>query len=100
MINPIRYTNMKPAVKKENRFLKAGPRSAKASISNPSASFSVIMLLPKAEFNEPLKGYIKTITRINIENQTIKTPFRDFNARVKPDFRELNIFILIIITVI
>jgi hypothetical protein len=58
------------------------------------------MLLPKAEFNEPLKGYIKTITRINIENQTIKTPFRDFNARVKPDFRELNIFILIIITVI
>jgi hypothetical protein len=55
-INPIRYMKMNPAVKKDMRLLKVDPRSAKTSISNPSDSFSMIMLLPKAEFNEPLKG--------------------------------------------
>jgi hypothetical protein len=90
---------MNPAVKKDMRLLKVDPRSAKTSISNPSASFSMIILLPKAELNEPRKGYINTSTRRNMESQTIKTPFRDFNARQNPDFRELNIFILITITI-
>jgi hypothetical protein len=57
------------------------------------------MLLPKAEFKELLKGYINISTRMNRENHTIKTPFHDFNAWQNPDFRELNIFILITITI-
>jgi hypothetical protein len=56
MTNPMNQTNIKPAEKNEKRLFKVEPRSAKTSISNPFASFSVIMLLPKAELNELLKG--------------------------------------------
>jgi hypothetical protein len=55
------------------------------------------MLCPKEEFKERLKGYIKTRTRTNINNQTIKTPFRDFTVREKPEFIELKIFMATIL---
>jgi hypothetical protein len=99
MKNAVKYTNKKPAVKKDNKLFKVDPRSAKASISNPPASFSIIMLFPKAEPSELLKGYIKTETKINRINHTIRTPFHDFREREKPDLSELNNFILTLTTI-
>lgn len=93
-INPARYTIIKPAVKKDKRLFITDPRSAKASISNPPASFSVIMLVPKADPSELLKGYMKNETKTKVMNQTIRTPFHDLRVRRKPVLSELNTFIL------
>jgi hypothetical protein len=90
---PTRKIIIKPAVKNETRLFTTGPRSAKTSISNPSASFSVIILLPNTEFNEPLNGKIKTMIIIKKENQNIRTPFLTFKALLRPDFSEYKIVI-------
>ena len=100
IINPIISTNINPEVINDIMVLNVEPRSVKTSRLKPSSSLSVIMLVPNAAFNDPLKGITKTETKIRKQNQTIKTPCRDFIEREKPDFKDLNIFILTLITII
>ena len=82
--NPVRYTIKKPAVKKDKRLFIVDPRSVKTAISNSPASFSVIILVPKADPSELLNGYMKTETKINRINQIIRTPFHDLRERRNP----------------
>ncbi len=72
---------IKPPVMEDRMLLIVGPRSENTSISRPPASLSVIMLLPKAVFNEARRGYIKTSTSRKKTSQTISMPFRDLHAR-------------------
>jgi hypothetical protein len=90
---PIKKTNRKPPEINDIRLLKIGPRSVNAIRLKPTASFSVIMLAPNAEFNEVLRGSATIAIRIRKQSQIIKTPFHDFKERRKPDFIESIIFI-------
>jgi hypothetical protein len=93
IIKPTNIMNIMPAEKKETIKLRVSPRSVKTSVLNPSASFSVIMLLPKAPFRPPLRGIANKDTRMKVRNQVIKILLHDFNELLVPDIIELRIFI-------
>ena len=90
---PARKVNINPAVKNDIMLLNAGPRSVKASMFIPSASFPVIMLAPKAVVRERRRGKTKTSTRIKMQNQTIRILFFAFSVLMNPDLNEPDIFI-------
>lgn len=92
-IKDIVNRNRNPEMRDENVVLNTGPRSRKTSGSKPSASLSVIMLLPKADFIAPLNGMTIRETRISENNHKSKTPFHDLRVRVNPEPKELHIFI-------
>ncbi len=93
IIKPIRKMNKMPADIKDTRFLKTGPRSVKAIRLKPATSFSVIMLVPNAEFTEIRMGNAIIAIRVRKNIHIIKTPFHDFRVRPKPDLTESYIFI-------
>ena len=92
-IKPISITNNNPAEKNETITFKAEPRSVKISVLKPSASFSVIMLLPNPAFKAPLRGIANNETRMSIKNQVIKIPLHAFSEVTAPDTNDLIIFI-------
>ena len=93
MRNAISIMIRKPDLSDDIIDLKTGPRSMNVSRSNPSASLSVIMLLPKEDFKAPLNGMNIKDARIRKNNQISKTPFHDLRVREKPELIELQIFI-------
>jgi len=91
---PKNIRSINPVEKKETMTFKADPRSVKISVLKPSASFSVIMLLPYAEFNAPFKGIASNETRMSVINQVIKIPLQVFTDTLAPEKIELKIFII------
>ena len=81
IIKPIRRLNKKPSVKEANIKFRFDPRSAKTSGSKPSASFSVIVLLPNADIMDPLTGIARITARIRVKNHTIIIPFQELADR-------------------
>jgi hypothetical protein len=90
---PIRIRTINPVEKKETMTFNADPRSVKISVLKPSASFSVIMLLPYAAFNAPFIGIARNETSMSVRNQVIIMPLQDFTDALAPDIIELKIFI-------
>jgi hypothetical protein len=91
--NPTKSKKYSPVEKNETITFKADPRSVKSSVLKPSASFSVIMLLPNADFNAPLRGIASVETRISVKNHVIKIPLHDLSEVLVPDIKDLRIFI-------
>jgi hypothetical protein len=91
--NPTNNKNNSPVEKNETITFKADPRSVKSSVLKPSASFSVIMLLPKADFNAPLRGSANDETSMSVRNHVIKIPLHDLTEVLTPDINDLRIFI-------
>jgi hypothetical protein len=89
---PKNITKKNPEKKYEARLARYGPRSLITSISNPSSSLSVIILLPKPAFTVPFIGITKSDISRREKNQIINTPFHDLNDRRAPDDKDLKIF--------
>jgi hypothetical protein len=77
------------------RLVRASPKSEKTSKSIPSISLSVIMLLPKPEFKDPLTGSARRLTNNSDKNQIIKIPFHDFSERKTAILTAIKTFIII-----
>jgi hypothetical protein len=90
---PIITIMTNPLEKYELRLLKLAPRSANASTSIPSASFSVIMLFPNPVFKALFIGIATRLTSKNEHIHVITTPFHDFRERNIPVFKDERIFI-------
>ena len=91
--NPRTKRKKNPAANDEERLFIPAPRSTRVSRSIPSESRSVIILLPKPEFNDPFKGNASEETRSSEKNHIIRTPFQDFTVRTIPFGNELKIHI-------
>lgn len=90
---PVIIRSINPVEKNETMTFKADPRSVKISVLNPSASFSVIILFPNADFNAPFKGIARIETRMSVRNHVIKIPLQDLTDLLVPLMIELKIFI-------
>jgi hypothetical protein len=80
-----------PPERKDRSVFNTGPRSVNVIRLKPSVSVSVIILDPKAEFAEILRGNATAEIRIRKISQISKTPFHALNERYKPDFNDLKI---------
>jgi hypothetical protein len=92
-MKPTNIMNNNPDEKKETMTFKVDPRSVNSSVLKPSASFSVIMLLPNADFKAPLSGIASIETRINVISHVIKIPLQDLTEVLAPDINDVSIFI-------
>jgi hypothetical protein len=93
-INPTIIAKRNPVEKNEVRLFNVATISVKTSILIPSVSFSVIILLPKAEFKAPFIGRTTKLTRKRDVSHMISTPFQRFRELRIPFLIAMRIFII------
>jgi hypothetical protein len=84
---PKRTTSMNPMLNDERNICRPVPEFARTSTFNPSASFSVIILLPKIPYISPRRGRAIIATRNNVADQITSIHFHDLTDLEAPELK-------------